>query len=39
MIDKAVASAEAAVAEIQDGASVMIGGFGTAGMPMPIACV
>jgi len=33
MIDKAVASAEAAVAEIQDGASVMIGGFGTAGMP------
>lgn len=33
MIDKAVASAEAAVAEIQDSASVMIGGFGTAGMP------
>ena len=33
MIDKAVASAEAAVAEIQEGASVMIGGFGTAGMP------
>ncbi|MEV5034530.1 3-oxoacid CoA-transferase subunit A [Sphingobium sp. LMC3-1-1.1] len=33
MSDKAVASAEAAVAEIQDGASVMIGGFGTAGMP------
>ena len=33
MIDKAVASAEAAVVEIQEGASVMIGGFGTAGMP------
>jgi len=33
MIDQAVASAEAAVAEIQEGASVMIGGFGTAGMP------
>ena len=33
MIDKAVASAEAAVAEIQEGASVMIGDFGTAGMP------
>lgn len=33
MIDKAVASAEAAVADISDGATVMIGGFGTAGMP------
>jgi 3-oxoadipate CoA-transferase alpha subunit len=33
MIDKSIASAEAAVADIQDGASVMIGGFGTAGMP------
>ena len=33
MIDKAAASAEAAVADIFDGASVMIGGFGTAGMP------
>lgn len=33
MIDKAVADAETAVAEISDGASVMIGGFGTAGMP------
>lgn len=33
MIDKSVASAEAAVAGIFDGASVMIGGFGTAGMP------
>ncbi|MGE4430416.1 MAG: 3-oxoacid CoA-transferase subunit A [Sphingobium sp.] len=33
MIDKQVASAEAAVADIRDGASVMIGGFGTAGMP------
>lgn len=33
MIDKGVASAAAAVADICDGASVMIGGFGTAGMP------
>jgi 3-oxoadipate CoA-transferase alpha subunit len=33
MIDKQQASADAAVADIQDGASVMIGGFGTAGMP------
>lgn len=33
MIDKGFASAEAAVADIFDGASVMIGGFGTAGMP------
>lgn len=33
MIDKSMASAAAAVADIPDGASVMIGGFGTAGMP------
>ena len=33
MIDKTVASLEAAVRVIQDGATVMIGGFGTAGMP------
>ena len=33
MIDKAVADADAAVADIFDGAAVMIGGFGTAGMP------
>lgn len=33
MIDKTVADADAAVADIPDGASVMIGGFGTAGMP------
>ena len=33
MINKIVASATAAVADIQDGATVMIGGFGTAGMP------
>jgi 3-oxoadipate CoA-transferase alpha subunit len=33
MIDKVVASAAAAVADIPDGATVMIGGFGTAGMP------
>ncbi|MGH8445084.1 MAG: 3-oxoacid CoA-transferase subunit A [Solimonas sp.] len=33
MIDKIMANAEAAVADIFDGACVMIGGFGTAGMP------
>ena len=33
MINKVVASAAAAVADIGPGATVMIGGFGTAGMP------
>ncbi|AEG51082.1 3-oxoacid CoA-transferase, A subunit [Sphingobium chlorophenolicum L-1] len=33
MIDKSYESPAAAVADIFDGASVMIGGFGTAGMP------
>ncbi len=33
MIDKVVASAAAAVADVPDGATVMIGGFGTAGQP------
>jgi 3-oxoadipate CoA-transferase, alpha subunit len=33
MINKIVGSAAAAVADIRDGATVMIGGFGTAGMP------
>ena len=33
MINKIVPSAAAAVADIHDGATVMIGGFGTAGMP------
>jgi 3-oxoadipate CoA-transferase alpha subunit len=33
MIDKTVATVAAAVADIPDGATVMIGGFGTAGMP------
>jgi 3-oxoadipate CoA-transferase, alpha subunit len=33
MIDKIVATPAAAVADIPDGATVMIGGFGTAGMP------
>jgi 3-oxoadipate CoA-transferase alpha subunit len=33
MIDKNVASAEAALADVPDGATVMIGGFGNAGMP------
>ena len=33
MIDKRIANVQQAVADIQDGASIMIGGFGTAGMP------
>ncbi len=33
MIDKVVASAAEAVADVPDGATVMIGGFGTAGLP------
>jgi 3-oxoadipate CoA-transferase alpha subunit len=33
VVDKTIASAEAAVTDVGDGASVMIGGFGTAGMP------
>jgi 3-oxoadipate CoA-transferase alpha subunit len=33
MINKIVGSPAAAVADIRDGATVMIGGFGTAGMP------
>src|SRR5436190_8126656 len=33
MINKIVESMSAAVADVHDGATVMIGGFGTAGMP------
>ena len=33
MIDKIVATCAAAVADVPDGATVMIGGFGTAGLP------
>ena len=33
MINKLAASAEEAVANVKDGATVLIGGFGTAGMP------
>ena len=33
MINKIVATTTAAVADVPDGATVMIGGFGTAGMP------
>jgi 3-oxoadipate CoA-transferase alpha subunit len=33
VIDKIKASAAAALADVKDGATVMIGGFGTAGMP------
>ncbi len=33
MINKIVESIEAAVADIQDGSTILVGGFGTAGMP------
>ena len=33
MINKFVASPEAALADMPDGATIMIGGFGNAGMP------
>src|SRR5512145_80400 len=33
MIDKTVATCAEALADVQDGATVMIGGFGTAGLP------
>jgi len=33
MIDKIVESAATALADVRDGATVMIGGFGTAGLP------
>ena len=36
MIDKRVASIDAAVADVKDGMTIMIGGFGTAGMPMEL---
>ena len=36
MINKFVASAEAALADIPDGATVMLGGFGNAGMPVEL---
>ena len=36
MIDKIMASAAAAVADLQDGATILIGGFGTAGMPFAL---
>ncbi|MEP7061824.1 MAG: 3-oxoacid CoA-transferase subunit A [Betaproteobacteria bacterium] len=36
MIDKIVATTIAAVAGIEDGSTIMIGGFGTAGMPVEL---
>ena len=36
MISKLVANAAAALADAPDGATVMIGGFGTAGQPMEL---
>ncbi len=36
MIDKIAPSVEAALAGVQDGATVMIGGFGTAGIPLEL---
>src|SRR3989304_2856978 len=36
MIDKLVASPQAAVADIPDGATIMLSGFGNAGMPVAL---
>ena len=36
MIDKIVSSVEAALADVPDGATIMIGGFGGAGMPVAL---
>jgi 3-oxoadipate CoA-transferase alpha subunit len=36
MIDKIKTSAAEALADVKDGATVMIGGFGTAGMPFTL---
>jgi len=36
VIDKTVSSAAAAVADIRDGATIMVGGFGTAGIPFAL---
>lgn len=36
MIDKVAGSAAAAVADVKDGSTVLIGGFGTAGMPFEL---
>ena len=36
MIDKRVASADAALAGVADGMTIMVGGFGTAGMPFEL---
>lgn len=36
MIDKIVESVEAALADVQDGATVLVGGFGNAGMPVEL---
>jgi len=33
MIDKTIATAAAAVADVHDGATILLGGFGTAGLP------
>jgi 3-oxoadipate CoA-transferase, alpha subunit len=36
MIDKRVASIDVALADVRDGMTILIGGFGTAGMPMEL---
>ena len=36
MIDKIVPTAAAAVADVRDGATIMVGGFGTAGIPFEL---
>jgi 3-oxoadipate CoA-transferase alpha subunit len=36
MIDKVMASAAEAVADVEDGSTILMGGFGTAGMPFTL---
>ena len=38
MLDKTVATLEAAVAGVQDGATILIGGFGASGVPTELIC-
>src|SRR5690606_4008657 len=38
MLDKVVASAAEALADVQDGATILIGGFGIAGIPTELVC-
>jgi 3-oxoadipate CoA-transferase alpha subunit len=38
MLDKTVTSLEAAVAGVQDGATILVGGFGSSGVPTELIC-